>query len=226
MRIDFHSHSLYSKHPILKNEAFGTPKQMIDIAIKNGLNGLAITDHDSIKGSIKGLEYSKKIKDFLFVTGVEVSSSEGHILALGIEENVKKNLGVRETIDKIHELGGIAIAAHPYAGWPRTSSLKDNIKKYKFDAIEVLNGGTRVNANRKAYRVAMDLNLPITAGSDSHYFRDLGSIYNIVDCDYSLDSLFKSIRKNELVLKGRPFGFYSNARLVTRKFLRTITSRL
>ncbi len=225
MKIDLHSHSVYSKHPIWRNEAFGTPKQMIKMAVKKGLSGLAITDHDSVKGTLKGLEYAKTLKNFLFVPGVEVSSRDGHILALGIKENIPKRLPAQETIDRIHDLGGLAIAPHPYAGWPRTSSLKDTVRRCRFDAIEVINGGTRISAMRKAYRVAKELGLPITAGSDSHYWKDLGQIYNIIDCD-SIDSLFRAIKKGKVIPKGRPFGFYSGARLATKKFLRSITSRL
>lgn len=224
MKIDLHAHSVYSRHPLWRNEAFGTPKQMIDFAIKMGLGGLAITDHDSIKGALEGLKYAKKLNDFLFVPGVEVTTKEGHVLALGVRENIPKKLSIQETIDRIHDLGGMAIAPHPYAGF-RASSIKDAVRRYKFDAVEVINGGTRIRAIRKAYRVAKELKLPMVAGSDSHYWKDIGKIYNIIECD-SIDSLFREIRKGRVVMKGRPFGFYSCARLATKKFLRSIVSRL
>ncbi len=226
MKIDFHSHSVYSKHTIWGNEAFGRPDQMIDMAISKGLNGLAITDHNSVRGSLEGLRHAKKIKNFLLIPGTEVSSREGHIVALGVKEDISRKLTVPETIDRVHDLGGLAIAAHPYAGWPRTASLGDAIRKYKFDAIEVLNGGTRVNANRKAYRVAKEMGVPMTAGSDSHYWKDLGLIYNLVDCGPSVDSVLRAIRKGKVLPQGRPFGFYTGLRLATRKFVRSITSRL
>jgi len=226
IKIDLHTHSVYSKHAIWRNEAFGSPKQMIDFAIKKGLNGLAITDHNSIRGALEGLEYSKKLKNFLFIPGVEVSSLGGHIVALGVKEEIQKKLSVQETIDRIHELGGIAIAAHPYAGWPRIASLKDAILNYRFDAIEVLNGGTRVNANRKAYKAAKELNIPVVAGSDSHHWKDIGLIYNIIYCEPTIDSALKAIGKGKVVVKGRPFGLYSKMRLVTRKLIRSVSSRI
>ena len=133
---------------------------------------------------------------------------------------------MQETIDRIHELGGIAIAAHPYAGWPRIASLKDAILNYRFDAIEVLNGGTRVNANRKAYKAAKELNIPVVAGSDSHHWKDIGLIYNIIYCEPTIDSALKAIGKGKVVVKGRPFGLYSKMRLVTRKLIRSVSSRI
>lgn len=225
MKIDLHCHSVYSKHTIWGNEAFGRPDQMIDMAIQNGLNGLAITDHNSVRGSLEGLKYAKK-KDFLLIPGTEVSSLGGHIVALGVKEDITRKLPIPDTIKRIHDLGGIAIAAHPYAGWPRTASLKDSIRKYRFDAIEVLNGGTSVSKNRKAYSVAKELGVPMTAGSDSHYWRDIGLIYNIIDCNSSADSIFRAIKKGKVIVKGRPFGFYSQTRLATKKVLRSITSRI
>ena len=63
IKIDLHTHSVYSKHAIWGDEAFGNPKQMIDVAIERGLNGLAITDHNSIRGALEGLKYAKKKKE-------------------------------------------------------------------------------------------------------------------------------------------------------------------
>ncbi|MCD6477586.1 MAG: CehA/McbA family metallohydrolase [Candidatus Aenigmarchaeota archaeon] len=223
---DIHTHSVYSRHRIWGDEAFGTPKEMIKMVMSKGLNGLAITDHDSVKGSIEGLKYSKKIKNFVLIPGSEVSSADGHILALGIKENVRKGLSVQETIDKIHELGGIAIAVHPYVGFPRTSGVGDAIRKYRFDAIEVLNGGIRWKENKKAYDVARELNYPMTGGSDAHYWKDVGTIYNIINCGSDVDEVLKAIKKGKVIIKGKPFGFYSKMRLATKKVLRSITRRL
>lgn len=226
VKIDLHTHSVYSKHTIWGDEAFGTPMQMIHMAIEKGLNGLAITDHNSVRGALEGLKYVKKLKNFLLIPGTEVSSLGGHIVALGIKEDIPRKLTIQETIDRIHDLGGIAIAAHPYAGWPRIASLRDAIRKYKFDAIEVLNGGTRVRANRRAYMIAKELGRPVTAGSDSHYWRDLGLIYNVIDCEPTTDSVLSAIKKGKVVVRGRPFGLYSKLRLGTKKVLRSITSRI
>jgi len=225
LKIDFHTHSFYSKHKIWKTEAFGKPRQMIDKARQMGLNGLAITDHDSVKGSLVGMKYAKKLKDFLLVPGSEVSSADGHMVALGITENVPKNLTAGETIDRVHDLGGIVIAAHPYGSWPRKDVLRDRIKVNDFDAIEILNGGLTINANRKAYLAAKELKLPMTAGSDSHHWKDLGGIYNILECEMEIESLFRAIMKGRIEIVGRPFGFYTGARLVTRKIRQIVDNR-
>lgn len=226
MKIDLHCHSAFSNHDFWGSEAFGTPEQIVKKALAEGFGGIAITDHDSMKGSLVGMNYARKIRNFVFVPGMEVSSAGGHVLALGIKEIVPPRLSVAETIERVHGLGGIAIAVHPYTGWPRKASLRDLVRENRFDAIEVLNGGVRVSANRKAYRVAKELGVPYVAGSDAHHWKDIGLIYNIMECGSSVDSVLDAIRKGRVLVKGRPFGLYSRMRLVTKKIIRSLAVRI
>mgnify|MGYP000268173905 CR=1 FL=1 len=220
IKIDIHTHSVYSKHRIWGSAGFGTPKQMIKFAIKKGLNGLAITDHNSVKGSLIGMKYAKKLKNFVFITGSEIRSERGDILALGVNEDIPKGLSVQETIDKIHQLGGIAIAPHPYGGFPRRSSLRDAVRKYRFDALEVLNGGTRSWDNKKAYEVAKELNYPMVGGSDAHHWKDIGTIYNLMESDLSVDDILNTLKKGKVTVIGKPFGIYSKLRVGVKKVLK------
>ena len=68
---------------------------------------------------------------------MEISSSKGHIVALGINEDVKQGLSPEETVETIRELGGIAVAAHPFVSY--REGLCDNVKELDIDAIETLN---------------------------------------------------------------------------------------
>jgi len=77
-----------------------------------GLSGIAVTDHNEIRGALEALKFSSS--DFRVIPGVEVSSAAGHILALGVEEVVARGLPADETVDRIHALGGVAVAAHPF----------------------------------------------------------------------------------------------------------------
>ena len=106
MKIDTHIHSKYSKDSITPLE------DIIKYSQKIGLKAIAITDHDEIEGTwqIKKLEH----EGLLLIPGEEVSSSEGHIIALGITDYIKPLQTPQETIDQIHDNAGIAIAAHPY----------------------------------------------------------------------------------------------------------------
>jgi len=105
IKIDLHVHSKYSFDSRLE------PKTIIEIAKKRNLDGIAITDHDSLKGSIEAKEIAK---DLLIIEGSEINTISGEILAYGIQEEIKPKLPIEETIDQIHEQGGIAVTPHPY----------------------------------------------------------------------------------------------------------------
>ena len=100
MKIDTHIHSKYSKDSITPLE------NIIKYSKKIGLNAIAITDHDEIKGTwaIRELEHD----DLLLIPGEEVSTSKGHIVALGITDYIKPLQSPEETIDEIHDNAGIA----------------------------------------------------------------------------------------------------------------------
>jgi len=108
MKIDLHVHSDYS------DDANDSVEELIKAAVKKGLNGIAIADHNNVKGGLKGFGIAKEMKDFVVIPGVEVSSAEGHILALNIREDIPKKLSVKETVEKIISLGGLPILPHPY----------------------------------------------------------------------------------------------------------------
>lgn len=65
-RADLHCHSYYSDGSL-------SPKELIDLAQKEELHGLAITDHDTVKGVLEGLAYARE-KSIRFISGVEFSS--------------------------------------------------------------------------------------------------------------------------------------------------------
>lgn len=94
-----------------------TPKELVYYAKKRGLDGVAITDHDTIEGALK----IARETNFLIVPGIEISSSDGHIVGLNVSEAIQKGLSASETVDRIHDAGGIAIACHPSAFFKRCS---------------------------------------------------------------------------------------------------------
>ena len=103
-RYDLHVHSWFS------NDCKSDPKDILKIAKRNGLSGIAITDHNSIKFHHENF----KMSGLLIIPGVEVSTKKGHVIGLGIKETVEKGLSPEETVEKIIELGGLATIPHPF----------------------------------------------------------------------------------------------------------------
>ena len=167
MKADLHVHSCFSE------DGHSTPEEILEKAKEIGFGCIAITDHNSF-------ESFEKVKDFtdvIFVPGEEVGSEDGHIIALGIDREIPKHLSIPETIDLIHEAGGIAIVAHPYRMWNGIGP--ENIIP-EFDGIEAMNARSVPKDNRRSNKLAREFGKAITAGSDAHVPRKVGDGYVII----------------------------------------------
>ena len=190
LKLDLHIHSQYSE------DGIGSPKEIIKILQKRGLHGMAITDHNNIEGGLQ----AKKVapKDFIVITGVEISTNKGHIIALDIKEDIKKNLSVEETIEKIIDIGGIPTVPHVF----RTmSGIKADLLKEihkKISVLEVFNSCSDPKTNLKTIKIAKNFNLGGIGGSDSHIPEYVGYGYTTVDStDYNIDSILSEINKKK-----------------------------
>ena len=139
-KADLHIHSKYSglmKYMGLTfPDSVEEPKNIIRSAKKRGLDIIAITDHNTIRG---GLETKKLEKEYgvKVIVGSEIMTKEGELLGLYLNEEIPKGLTAEETVEKIHEQGGLAVAPHPYS--PICHALGDRIFNLKLDGVEVFN---------------------------------------------------------------------------------------
>jgi len=196
MLLELHSHSWYSKGSILGEENTVSPIEMIKEARRKGLDGIAITDHNNLKS----FESLKKLKfdDFVIIPGEEISTLQGHLIALGITEEIKPEQDVLETIDKVHQQGGITIAPHPF------DIAKKGLRGLaKFtDAIEVFNAMSIDKfSNLRAYRFAKKFGKPIVAGTDAHQKEWIGRSITKINSYPDIDSVLKEIKLGNTRLK-------------------------
>lgn len=163
---------------------------------------IAITDHDSVKGSLNALRLAQgKYKNkMVVIPGVEITSKEGHILAYNVKEDIPSKMSAEKTLSLIKKKGGFAVAAHPFN---RFFSLKwkavmDNIDD--FFAIEASN--SRSFRNKEAREFADLHSLPFTAGSDAHSIDELGLCSALTrEKMYNMDELFDIIEKRKIKLR-------------------------
>lgn len=208
LKLDLHIHSQYSE------DGNGSPKEIIKILKKKGLNGMAITDHNNIEGGLNALKVAPK--DFIVIPGVEISTQDGHILALNIKENIQKGLTVEETIDKINDIGGLPIVPHLYRNMSGIKKNKfENIYK-KISAIEVFNSCSVPQTNLKTAQLAKEFNLGGTGGSDSHEPEFAGEGYTMIDSnDLELDSIISEINNKKTWGEGKALPLdYRNDRMI------------
>lgn len=174
---DLHIHTKFSNDA---REGM-TPDQTVELAERIGLDSIAITDHDLFHPSIRAWDASEKMNSHVrVVPGMEVSTRDGHLIALFINEEIPPAMPVDETIQAIHHQGGFAIVPHPE--FLPISSVKQDIlnrlihhpdSTRRPDGIEVFNGGVFDYAMRK---IAAGKKFPTLANEKAlQFYRDHGS---------------------------------------------------
>lgn len=167
MFIDLHMHEMtYSKDSLLALE------EIVDIARVRGLQGICITDHDSMGLKEYAAQYSEKTGFPIFV-GIEYFSLQGDIVAFGIDEYPRERIDAQKFISYVKKQGGICFSAHPFRNNNR--GLGERLNELEgLDGVEVLNGSTDIEANQKAADYANRLGLVSVGASDCHIPEKVG----------------------------------------------------
>lgn len=202
-KADLHIHSCHSDGRPAIEEILEYVQNKTDLDI------IAITDHDTIEGAEMAQAIAKEKKyRFQIITGEEVTSEEGHIVGLFLKERIKPGLEAHTVIKKIHEQGGIAIAAHPFmhTRWRDPDLiLMDGVglvtlikEKDNFDAVEVVNGTpTLAEENvRAAFVNRTMLFRAETGSSDAHIVEAIGKAYTIFEGN-TIDDLRRALKHNQ-----------------------------
>ena len=206
---DLHMHTIYSY------DGTASVSAVVKQAKQIGLDVIAITDHDEIKGSLKALELAPKY-GIEVIPGVEVTTGEGDLLALNVTENIERGLPLIETILKVRDLGGFCIAPHPTARGLGMKSLSAHaiIKSlHNSEAARTLIGIETYNAtaidkmsNRHAHRLCERLGLAKLGNSDAHILETIGLGMTEFP-GHTASDLIKSIRHGKTVVhKQQPWN--------------------
>jgi len=172
MKIDMHVHSKYSVDGKVE------PVDVVRWARKIGLSGVAITDHNEIRGALLARDYARGNRDFTVLVGEEISTSHGHLLAYNITERIEKGLSPEETIERVNDQGGFAVAAHP--GRFPNGMKRSKIRELEINGIEVLNGYSVPHKNWRARKLAYEMDRGMVGGSDAHRLKDVGRAFTRV----------------------------------------------
>jgi predicted metal-dependent phosphoesterase TrpH len=179
-----------------------------------GLAMIAITDHDTIDGALEARRQAHRYGVEVIV-GEEVSTVEGHLLVLFIEDALPAGRPAAETIAAAHAQGGLCIAAHPY-DWMVPSLGKAGLHRrcdgarqgeWRLDAIEGINASATWPLgipNSLGQRVARQLGLPAVAGSDAHTLATIGRAYTRFP-GRTPDDLRQAIVDGSVTMVGQPW---------------------
>ena len=149
---------------------------LLEQARSVGLDAIAVTDHDAIFQSLRAAALAPAY-GLIGIPGVELSTADGHLLAIGVEELLPPGEPLGETIARVRDLGGVAVVPHPFQRF-RHGVRKRRLRSTDPDAIEVYSPWLFTGyENRRAKRFARRREYPQVAGSDAHLARMVGRAY-------------------------------------------------
>lgn len=179
MKVDMHVHTHYSEDATLSLET------IMETCRRRGLDGVAITDHNTIAGALALKEIASRPgkyrgRPFLIIVGEEIETTKGEVLGLFLTEEIPGGLRPKEAMARIREQGGLVGVSHPLDRLRRSAMGRVALLDI-LDELDFLEGfNSRVtfpSDNRRAQKLAQDRGLPITAGSDAHTAYEIGRAY-------------------------------------------------
>lgn len=179
LRVDMHTHTEFSPDSRTKLAAYAAA------AAAAGLDVVCVTDHDTIDGALRLRESLAAVR---VVVGEEISSQDGEIIGLFLEQAIPRAQPAEETIARIHDQGGIAYVPHPFSRNRRNHLRLPVLQRVAgtIDAMEVFNAREAfAGDNRRALAFAARHGIAGGAGSDAHRSTELGRAYVELDQDFA-----------------------------------------
>jgi predicted metal-dependent phosphoesterase TrpH len=166
---DLHIHSTYSF------DGTASVREVLQSAARAGLDLIAITDHNDVRGGLEARDLAGKF-GLQAIPGAEISTREGHLLALFIEQVIPAGLSLVETLLRVGEQEGIGIAPHPDHPVPNSlpagairAALEHPLAGSILRGIEVCNLNPAHSLfNKRSEKAATSLPLARIASSDAH----------------------------------------------------------
>lgn len=196
---DFHCHTRHSPDSRLSEDRF------LELAVERGLTHVAVTDHNTIEGSVavRARAAELGLDDRLTVIlAEEVSTADGEIVALFIESTIPRDLTAEATADAIREQGGLVSVPHPYDPFRRSHITPEALDRLaatdRIDLIEVFNSRVTLGRhNEDAAEFAARHHLPRVACSDSHTAMEVAMSFNALPAFTTAAELKEVLPENE-----------------------------
>lgn len=172
IRADLHVHTLLSP------DSANPPLRILSACIRRGINRVAITDHNRLKGSLEMRDMAPEA----VIVGEEIKTPVGEIIGLFLNEEIPRGLSPEETAGRIREQGGLVMIPHPFdrlrSSRLEESALERLVAASLIDIVEVFNSRTTfLSDSRRAWRFAEQHGLLMGGGSDAHTLDEIGQTY-------------------------------------------------
>lgn len=170
IRCDLHIHSMYSP------DSKTTPEQIISRCKETGIDCIAVTDHNTIKGSIE----LKRLAPFKVIVSSEIHTRDGEVIGYFLSEEIPGKLPAVETVRLIKQQGGLVCVPHPFDKLRGSAIERSALNEIlpEVDIIEIFNARSFYRRfNTMSRRLALQHKLPASAGSDAHTPEEIGTTY-------------------------------------------------
>lgn len=167
LRIDFHTHTIYSP------DSLTMPEKLLATCRRRGIDRVVITDHNTIQGAL----HAKELDSERVIVGEEINTTEGELLAVYVSEEIPPGLAPMDAIARLQEQSALISVSHPFdkirKGHWKLEALLQILPH--IDAIETFNARCLwPGFNWQAARFARNHNLAGTHGSDAHIHFEIG----------------------------------------------------
>jgi hypothetical protein len=188
MLADPHCHTLAS-------DGMVTPAELVDAAVKAGLDLIAITDHDTMSAA-REVKERGEAAGLAVVMGQETTTAwpaQTHILGWFLEKPINRSMSVEDTVKAIHDQGGLVIIPHPfmptYFASIQPQMLRRLIENEPVDGIEVLYTAPAGARRRRTLDAFVDANRErlgaLIGSSDCHFGRhDIARVVTAYEGDF------------------------------------------
>ncbi len=200
MRVDLHVHTAYS------DDCWVPLEKVIEAVSKSGLQAVAVTDHNEIEGALRLAEMAP----FPVIVGEEVASQQGELAGLFLHERIPPGLPMQETIDRIRRQRGLVYVPHPLARDVPSALGRQNLEAIidHVDIVEGFNARILWHAdNLAAQQIARQWDIPLAAGSDAHFAREIGRAGVVVDECTTPQELLDGLRSGHIFGRRTPYLF-------------------
>lgn len=207
LRIDMHVHTRCS------GDSWLAPATVVRIAQARGLDGIAVTDHGTIRGGLLAREANDD-PAFRVIVGAEYATELGHVVGLFLTQELDiappggQKPALAEVVRAIRAQGGIAVLAHPFQVH-RDLAGRAFAADVRPDAVETFNARASAarfpQANAWAAEFARRRGIPALGASDAHLAREIGcglTWFETLGPDVSDDELKRAILSGD----GTPLG--------------------
>ena len=177
---DLHIHTRYG-------DGMATVPELLAYVEQRGdLDVIAVTEHDTLRAAAEARELHARRGSHRFelICGMELTTLDGHLLALFIDEPVASFRRMEETLAAVHGQGGLAIVPHPLSWLTRSVSVRvlervaavrddavyfDGIEEYNLSPAGRVTSAKARRLNRERFHLAA------VGCSDAHFLQSIGS---------------------------------------------------